>query len=78
MLKNRVFNPDITVKDGILPLIYPAVTCLWLKGLPLLQPTKIEAGREQRIYKMPPSKDRSKLRSITYQGIADAMATQWG
>jgi hypothetical protein len=53
-------------------------TCLWLKGLPLLQPTKIVDGRESRIHKMPPSPDRWKLRSKTYQGIADAMADQWG
>jgi hypothetical protein len=53
-------------------------TCLWLKGLPKLEPTNIVDGREQRIHKLPPSKDRGKLRSITYQGIADAMAEQWG
>ena len=53
-------------------------TCLWLKNLPLLQPTNIVAGREQRIWKMPPSADRGKLRSITYTGIAEAMAEQWG
>lgn len=53
-------------------------TCLWLKNLPLLQPTNIVDGREQRIHKMPPSADRAKLRSITYQGVADAFAEQWG
>lgn len=53
-------------------------TCLWLWGLPELKPTSIVEGREARIHKMPPSEDRSKLRSITYQGIADAMAQQWG
>lgn len=53
-------------------------TCLWLKGLPKLRPTNIVEGREQRIFKMPPSAERSKLRSKTYQGIADAMAQQWG
>ena len=53
-------------------------TCLWLKGLPPLQPTEIVSGREQRIWKMPPSKDRAKLRSKTYAGIAKAMAAQWG
>jgi hypothetical protein len=53
-------------------------TCLWLKNLPLLTPTNIVSGREQRIHKTPPSANRSKLRSITYQGIADAMAAQWG
>ena len=53
-------------------------TCLWLKNLPLLEPTNIVEGREQRLHYLPPSKDRSKLRSITYPGIAKAMAEQWG
>jgi len=53
-------------------------TCLWLKGLPKLTPTDIVSGRADRIHKMPPSPDRWKLRSTTYQGIADAMASQWG
>lgn len=53
-------------------------TCLWLKGLPKLQPTNIVDGREGRIHKLPPSPNRWKFRSITYQGISDAMAEQWG
>ena len=53
-------------------------TCLWLKNLPKLKPTNIVEGREQRIWTMPPSSDRGKKRSITYQGVADAMAEQWG
>jgi len=53
-------------------------TCLWLKGLPLLKPTNIVEGREQRIWKMPPSADRAKERSRTFPGIAQAMAEQWG
>ncbi len=53
-------------------------TCLWLKGLPELKPTNIVDGREAKIHRMPPGKDRAKLRSETYQGIADAMAEQWG
>lgn len=53
-------------------------TCLWLKGLPLLTPSDIVPGRADRIHKMPPSADRWKLRSTTYQGIANAMAAQWG
>jgi len=53
-------------------------TWLWLKGLPELTPTNEVDGRENRIWKMPPSKDRSKLRSKTYPGIAKAMAEQWG
>jgi len=53
-------------------------TCLWLFNLPKLKPTKIVEGREARIHKMPPSKDRGKLRSKTFLGIAKAMAEQWG
>lgn len=53
-------------------------TCLWLKNLPLLDATNIVEGREPRIHHMPPSPDRWKERSKTYQGIADAMAAQWG
>lgn len=53
-------------------------TCLWLKNLPKLQPTNIVEGREGRIWKMPPSPDRWKLRSTTFEGIASAMAEQWG
>lgn len=53
-------------------------TCLWLKNLPKLEPTNVVEGREARIHKMPPSKDRGKLRSITYQGVANAFANQWG
>jgi len=52
-------------------------TALWLKCLPRLQPTNIVEGREARIYRMPPSADRWKLRSATYPGIAKAMADQW-
>ena len=52
-------------------------TCLWLKGIPLLVPTNIVDGREQRIWKMPPSEDRAKNRAKTFPGIARAMAEQW-
>lgn len=61
-------------------------TCLWLKGLPELKPTdnvkeemlKLPKTVIQRLHYLPPSKDRWKIRSETYQGIADAMARQWG
>ena len=58
-------------------------TGLWLKGLPTLKGTKfidvsgLPKNQVQRLHYLPPSKDRWKLRSTTYQGIADAMATQW-
>lgn len=63
-------------------------TCLWLKGLPELTPTNIVGKGERHItksgrslpkwYNLPPSEDRWKVRSKTFQGIADAMAQQWG
>jgi len=53
-------------------------TCFWLKNLPTLEPTNIVEGREQRVFRMPPSTSRWKERSRTFPGIADAMAQQWG
>ena len=59
-------------------------TGLWLKGLPKLIPTDVidvsnlPDNQRQRLHYLPPSKDRWKIRSTTFQGIADAMADQWG
>ena len=61
-------------------------TCLWLEGLPPLVHTddvkaemlKLPKNQQQRLHYLPPSSDRWKLRSKTYQGFADAMAEQWG
>lgn len=53
-------------------------TCLWLKGLPRLNGSKVVEGREGRIWKMAPGKDRAKQRSKTFKGIATQMAVQWG
>lgn len=53
-------------------------TCLWLNGLPPLKPTNIVEGREGKVWRMPPSPERAKMRSKTYEGIAQAMANQWG
>jgi hypothetical protein len=52
--------------------------CLWLRGLPPLEPTNIVAGREPRVWKETPHPERWKRRSRFYSGIADAMAHQWG
>jgi hypothetical protein len=52
-------------------------TCLWLKNLPTLIPTKIVEGRSEGLYNLWPGPERSKLRSVTYTGIAEAMADQW-
>jgi site-specific DNA-cytosine methylase len=53
-------------------------TCLWLKNLPKLKPTKIVPERVARVHRMPPGPNRWKKRSRTYFGIAEAMAEQWG
>jgi hypothetical protein len=53
-------------------------TCLWLKNLPLLVPTDVVIGREAKVHRMPPGPNRWKNRSRTYEGIAAAMASQWG
>lgn len=61
-------------------------TCLWLKNLPKLMPTKIvkeemlrlPKRERERLHYMSPGPDRWKNRSRTFQGIADAMAEQWG
>lgn len=52
-------------------------TCLWLRGLPKLKPTNIVDGRYGRCHHTSPSPDRWKIRSLTYSGIARAMAEQW-
>jgi hypothetical protein len=60
-------------------------TCLWLKGLPKLYKTndvedemrKLPKNKQQRLHYLPPSPDRWKERSRTFQGIASAMAAQW-
>lgn len=71
-------KPDQIIQPWMFGHGETKATCLWLKNLPLLQPTDIVEGRENRVWRMPPSPDRGELRGITYQGIADAMATQWG
>jgi len=53
-------------------------TGLWTRGLPPLEPTNYVEGREQRVWRMAPSETRQRDRSVTFQGIADAMAEQWG
>lgn len=52
-------------------------TCLWLRGLPKLIPSEIVEGRYGRVWREPPSENRWKRRSLTYAGIAAAMADQW-
>jgi len=82
-------NPVSVISSAIRPpdqIIQPweyghgevKATCLWLKNLPKLKPTNCVKGREPKVHMMPPSPDRWKERSRTYQGVADAMGRQWG
>jgi hypothetical protein len=78
IISSRIRKPDQIIQPWQFGHGETKATCLWLKNLPLLTPTNIVEGREQRIHKLPPSKDRWKIRSTTFQGIANAMAEQWG
>ena len=78
IISSKIRKPDQIIQPWMFGHGETKKTCLWLKNLPLLLPTNIVSGREPRIHKMSPSKDRGQLRSITYQGIANAMAEQWG
>jgi hypothetical protein len=78
IISSRIRKPDQIIQPWQFGHGETKTTCLWLKGLPKLIPTDIVQGRADRIHKMPPSPDRWKLRSTTYQGIAYAMAKQWG
>lgn len=71
-------EPDQTVQPWMFGHGETKATCLWLKGLPPLMPTKIVDGRYPRVHLMPPGPNRWKERSRTYEGIAFAMAKQWG
>lgn len=70
-------KPDQIIQPWMFGHGETKATCLWLKGLRKLRPTNVVDGREPRIHFMPPSKDRWKLRSQTYSGVAQAMASQW-
>lgn len=78
IISSRIRKPDQIVQPWMFGHGEMKATCLWLKNLRPLVPTNIVDGREARIHRLPPSEDRWKLRSITYSGIAEAMADQWG
>lgn len=77
IISSRIRKPDQVIQPWMFGHGETKATCLWLKGLPKLVPTDLVEGRENRIHRMPPSADRWKKRSATFQGIADAMAAQW-
>lgn len=78
IISSRIRKPDQIIQPWQFGHGETKATCLWLKNLPKLVPTKVVDGRENRIHRMPPSVDRWKKRSETYLGIALAMANQWG
>jgi hypothetical protein len=78
VMSTRYRKPDQVIQPWMFGHGETKATCLWLKGLPKLVPTNIVEGRVQALHLLPPSKDRAKLRSKTYEGWAKAMAEQWG
>lgn len=77
VISSRIRKPDQIIQPWMFGHGETKATCLWLKNLPFLKPTKIVQGREARIHKMAPGPNRARDRSETYKGIAEAMATQW-
>jgi hypothetical protein len=89
-ISTRIRKPDQTIQPWQFGHDASKATCLWLKNLPPLVPTsivqpRIVGGRKRYgnqtdsgQNRLPPSEDRWKIRSTTYQGIANAMADQWG
>lgn len=71
-------KPDQIIQPWMFGHPEVKATCLWLKNLPLLTPTNIVEGRTARVHREPPGPDRWKNRSRTLEGIARAMADQWG
>jgi len=78
IISTRIRKPDQIIQPWMFGHGEVKATCLWLKNLPLLKPTNIVEGREQRVWKESPSPNRWKNRSRTFHGIAEAMAEQWG
>lgn len=77
VISSLIRKPDQIIHPWMFGHGETKATCLWLKNLPPLQPTDVVPGRENKVHRMPPSEHRWKLRSLTYQGIADAMGNQW-
>lgn len=86
IISSKIRKPDQIIQPWMFGHPEKKSTCLWLKGLPKLTPTNdvsedmktLPKSVTDRIHRMPPGPDRWKERSRTYQGIADAMAEQWG
>lgn len=84
IISSRIRKPDQIIQPWMFGEDASKKTCLWLKNLPKLEPTDIIKKEKYSNQtpsgqnKLGPSKDRAKIRSETYKGIAEAMAEQWG
>lgn len=78
VISSKIRKPDQIIQPWMFGHGETKATCLWLKGLPKLQPTDIVSGRDNRVHFASPGPDRWKERSRTLSGIAAAMAAQWG
>ena len=88
VISSRIRKPDQIVQPWMFGDPFTKTTCLWLKTLPPLIPTNVVDKGERHItksgrslpawYNLPPSGDRAKIRSKTFEGMAQAMASQWG
>jgi site-specific DNA-cytosine methylase len=78
IISSRIRKPDQIIQPWQFGHGETKATCLWLKNLPKLVPTDVVPGREARVHRMPPGPDRWRERSRTFEGIAWAMAVQWG
>lgn len=78
IISTRIRKPDQIIQPYMFGHGETKKTCLWLKNLPLLVPTNIVEGRTPRVHYESPGPNRWKNRSRTMQGIANAMANQWG
>jgi hypothetical protein len=78
VISSKIRRPDQIVQPWQFGHGETKATCLWLKNLPPLQPTKVVPERVAAVHRMAPHPNRWKNRSRTYLGIAEAMAEQWG
>lgn len=78
VISTRIRKPDQIIQPWMFGHPETKATCLWLKNLPKLEPANIVEGREPRVHYASPGPNRWKERSRTLQGIANAMAEQWG
>ena len=77
IMSTQYRKPDQIIQPWMFGHGETKATCLWLNGLPKLIPTDIVPGREQKVWRMPPSDHRKADRARTYLGIAEAMAQRW-